>query len=47
MRLFINATLFFTKKIKKIIAYQFDTERFFEELLVKKNEQNGLSCSYI
>ncbi len=33
--------------MKKIVAYQIDTELFFEELLVKKNEQNGLFCIYI
>jgi hypothetical protein len=37
---------FFAKKIKKIVAYQIDTELFFEVLLGKKNEQNGLFCSY-
>jgi hypothetical protein len=53
----LNATLFFVKKMtraqsanwrsKKIVAYQIDKELFFEELLVKKNEQNGLFCIYI
>jgi hypothetical protein len=43
----INATLFFANKMKKIVAYQIDTELFFEELSAKKNEQNGLLCIYI
>jgi hypothetical protein len=39
--------LIFCQEDKKIVAYQLDTELFFEDLLVKKNEQNGLFCSYI
>ncbi|MBK7505893.1 MAG: hypothetical protein IPI52_12820 [Bacteroidetes bacterium] len=31
--------------MKKIVAYQIDTELFFEALLMKKNEQIGLFCS--
>jgi hypothetical protein len=37
----------FCQENKTIVAYQIDTELFFEELLVKKNKQNGLFCSYI
>ncbi|MBK8674052.1 MAG: hypothetical protein IPN93_14110 [Bacteroidetes bacterium] len=37
-----DANLFFIKKMKKIVAYQIDTELFFKDLLMKKKEQIGL-----
>jgi len=42
-----DAYLFFIYIIQKIVAYQIDTEGFFDAILVKKKKQIGLFCSYV